>query len=198
MPRGYAGKFLDVDLTREKIQDITIPEKTLYQYVGGRGLAAKVLWDRLGKRWSTVDPLGPKNILTILTGPLTAIHPGARVCISGKSPLSNGTVGSTTSSEFPMELKCAGYDGIFVTGKASSPVYLLVTDNQAEIRDASHLWGKLSEDTIKILNAEVQAELGKRKPNVGLWREPGMIYVGPAGENLMRCTPWSSSRRNTS
>ncbi|MEE8570713.1 MAG: aldehyde ferredoxin oxidoreductase C-terminal domain-containing protein [Candidatus Bathyarchaeia archaeon] len=186
MPRGYTGKFLDVDLTHEKIQDITIPEKILYQYLGGRGLATKILWDRLGKKWSTVDPLGPENILTVLTGPLTAIHPGARICVSGKSPLSNGTVGSTAGSEFSMELKCAGYDGIFVTGKASSPIYLLVTDHQAEIRDASHVWGKLGEETIKILNAEVREELGKRKPNIGLWRQPGMIYVGPAGENLMR------------
>lgn len=186
MPRGYAGKFLDVDLTRETVKDVTLPETVLYQYLGGRGLAAKVLWDRLGKQWSTIDPLGPQNVLTVLTGPLTAIHPGARICISGKSPLSNGTVGSTASSEFPMELKCAGYDGIFITGKASNPVYLLVTDNHAEIRDASHVWGKLSEDTIKILNTEVRAELTKRKPNVGLWREPGMIYVGPAGENQMR------------
>jgi aldehyde:ferredoxin oxidoreductase len=68
-----------------------------------------------------------------------------------------------------MELKCAGYDGIFVSGKASNPVYLFVTDNQAELCDASHLWGKLGEDTIKILNKEVGAELVKRKPNIGLW-----------------------------
>ena len=85
MPRGYTGKFLDVDLTRERIKDITISNKTLYQYLGGRGLAAKILWDRLGKDWPSIDPLGPKNILTVLTGPLTAIHPGARVCISGNS-----------------------------------------------------------------------------------------------------------------
>ena len=67
MPRGYTGKFLDVDLTHEKIQDITIPEKILYQYLGGRGLAAKILWDRLGKKWSTVEPCGPENSLTVLT-----------------------------------------------------------------------------------------------------------------------------------
>jgi aldehyde:ferredoxin oxidoreductase len=186
MPRGYAGKFLDIDLSREKIKEITIPEKTLYEYFGGRGLAAKILWDRIGKQWSKVDPLGPKNILTVLTGPLTAIHPGARICVSGKSPVSNGTVGSTASSEFPMELKCAGYDGVFTTGKASNPVYILVTDDGAEIRDASHLWGKLGEETLKILNAEVREELTKRYPGVGLWREPGMIYIGPAGETMMR------------
>jgi aldehyde:ferredoxin oxidoreductase len=186
MSRGYAGNFLDVDLTREKIKEITFPEETLYQYFGGRGLAAKVLWDRLGKKWPIVDPLGPENILTILTGPLTAIHPGSRICVSGKSPLSNGIVGATASTEFPMELKCAGYDGVFVAGKASNPVYLLITDDECEIRDATHLWGKVGEETIKTLNAEVKRELSNRKPRVGLWKEPSMVYIGPAGENLVR------------
>ena len=186
MVRGYAGKYFDVDLTSEKIEEVTFSGETLYQYFGGRGLAAKVLWDRLGKRWAKVDPLGPENILTVLTGPLTAIHPGSRICVSGKSPVSNGTVGSTASTDFPAELKCAGCDGIFITGRASSPVYLLVTDDGAELRDASHLWGKLAEDTIRILNAEVREELASRKPGRGLWKEPSMIYIGPAGENLIR------------
>jgi aldehyde:ferredoxin oxidoreductase len=186
MPRGYAGKFLDVDLTKEAIRDTTFDEATLEAFFGGRGLAAKILWDRLGKRWAKVDPLGPENIFTALTGPLTAIYPGARICCSGKSPLSNGIVGSTTSSEFPSELKGAGYDGVIVTGKASRPVYILVTDQGGEIRDASHLWGKTGEETIKILNAEVTEELRKRKPNVGLWHEPGFIYIGLAGENRVR------------
>lgn len=149
-------------------------------------MAAKVLWDRLGKKWSEVDPLGPENILTLLTGPLTAIHPGSIICVSGKSPLSNGILGSTASSEFSVELRCAGYDGMFITGRASSPVYLLVTDEGFEIRDASHLWGKLGQETIKALNAEVRKELTMRKPDVGLWKEPSMVYIGPAGENLMR------------
>ena len=186
MSRGYAGKWLDIDLTKEKIDDITFPEKTLYQYFGGRGLAAKVLWDRLGKKWAKVDPLGPENILTILTGPLTALHGGSRISVSGKSPLSNGTVGSTASTEFAAELKCAGYDGVFVSGRASGPVYLLITDDGAEIMDAAHLWGKIGEDTLKMLNAEVRKELTRRKPGIGLWKEPSMIYIGPAGENLIR------------
>lgn len=186
MPGGYAGKFLDVDLTEEKVEDITFDEKTLKAYFGGRGLAAKILWDRIGEKWPEVDPLGPENIFIALTGPMTAIYPGARICCSAKSPVSNGTVGSTASTEFASELKMAGYDGVIVTGRAESPVYILVTDEGGEIRDAGHLWGKLGEETIKTLNKEVTEELTRRKPNIGLWREPGKIYIGPAGENMVR------------
>jgi aldehyde:ferredoxin oxidoreductase len=186
MPGGYAGKFLDVDLAKEKVEDTTFDDETLEAYFGGRGLAAKILWDRIGKRWRKIDGLDPENIFLALTGPMTAIYPGARIMCSGKSPLSNGTVGSTASTEFASELKMAGYDGVIVTGKAEKPVYILVTDGGGEIRDASHLWGKVGEETIKILNREVTEELAKRKPNVGLWKEPGIIYIGPAGENLVR------------
>ena len=186
MPRGYAGKYLDVDLSRNTIKDTTLDESTLEAFFGGRGLAAKILWDRLGDRWAKVDPLGPENVFLALTGPLTAIYPGARICCSGKSPASNGVVGSTASTEFASELRSAGYDGVIVTGRANSPVYILVTDEGGEIRDASRLWGKTGGDTIKALNAEVTGELHKRKPAIGLWHEPGMIYIGPAGENMVR------------
>ena len=185
MPRGYAGKYLEVDLTREKITETTFDEEVLRSYLGGRGLATKILWDRLGKRWPEIDPLGPENILTALTGPLTAIHPGTRICISGKSPLHNGVIGSTCSGEFASELKCAGYDGVIVTGKASSPIYILITDEGGEIRDASHLWGKDGEETIKVINKEVREELRRKKP-IGAWKEPSIIYIGPAGENKVR------------
>jgi aldehyde:ferredoxin oxidoreductase len=186
MPRGYAGKYLDVDLTKNKVKDTTFDEEILKIYLGGRGLATKILWDRLGEQWQKVDPLGPENIFTALTGPLTAIHSGARTCISGKSPLSNGVIGSTMSGEFASEIKCTGYDGVIVTGRASSPIYILVTDKGAEIRDASKVWGKNGEETIIAINAEVRGELKKRMPDVGAWREPALIYTGPAGENRVR------------
>ena len=121
MPNGYAGKYLDVDLTKGKVKDVTFEDGTLQQYFGGRGLAAKILWDRLGKKWKEVDPLGPENLFLALTGPMTGIYPGSRIMCSGKSPLSNGTVGSTASTEFAVELKMAGYDGVIVTGKSPEP-----------------------------------------------------------------------------
>ncbi len=185
-PGGYAGKFLEVDLDREKIRDVNFDEETLRNYVGGRGLSAKILWDRLGSKWESVDPLGPENIFLAMVGPLTGFYPGARVCVSGKSPQSNGIIGSTTSGEFPSELKCSGYDGVIVTGRAKSPVYILVTDDTGEIREASHIWGKNGRETLLTINREVRSELSKRKPSFGKIREPGSIYIGPAGENMVR------------
>jgi len=185
-PGGYAGKWLEVDLSKEKIEEVEYSEKTLQQYFGGRGLAVKVLWDKVGEKWEELDPLSPENPLTVFTGPMTGFYPGSRICISGKSPISLGTVGSTAATELANELKSAGYDGITFLGKAERPVYLLVTDEGAEIRDASHLWGLDGEKTLIKLNKEVREELQRRKPNVGLWREPGTIYIGPAAENLVR------------
>jgi len=184
--RGYAGKFLEVDLSREKMNDVTFDDATLRQYIGGRGLSTKILWDRLGDHWEKVDPLGPENILLLFTGPLTGFYPGAKLCVSGKSPQSNGIVGSTVAGEFPVELKCAGYDGLIVAGRASSPVYIFITDSKAEIRDASHIWGKEAKETLKILTEEGRRELTERNPNYGEWKEPAAIYIGPAGENRVR------------
>ena len=186
MANGYAGKFLDVDLSKERIKEVSFSDTVLKQYFGGRGLAAKILWDRIGKKWADIDPYAPESPLIILTGPMTGIYPGGRICVSGKSPLSMGTVGSTASTEFAHELRCSGYDGVIFSGKAEKPVYLLVTDNKAELKDANHIWGTVGEKTIKILNKEVVEELTKRKPGIGLWREPGMVYIGPAGENMVR------------
>jgi len=186
MPGGYAEKFLDVDLTKGTVKDITFSDEILEAYFGGRGLGAKIVWDRIGDKWSQVDGLDPENVFIALTGPMTAIYPGGRICCTGKSPVSGGTVGSTAASELANELKYAGYEGVIVNGKAESPVYIMVTDEGGEIRDASQLWGKLGDETLITLNREVTAELTKRHPNVGLWREPGSIYIGPAGENMVR------------
>ncbi|MBS7607425.1 aldehyde ferredoxin oxidoreductase [Candidatus Bathyarchaeota archaeon] len=184
--RGYAGKILEVDLSTGNIKEIRIEEEILRQYIGGRGLAAKILWDRLGDRWEEIDPLGPENLLLALTGPLTGFAPGGRICISGKSPQSNGMIGSTIGGEFPVELKCAGYDGIIFTGAAEKPVYLLIKDSDVEIKDASHIWGKGARETVLTLVREARREFESRSRSRGLWKEPSMIYIGPAGERLCR------------
>jgi len=165
---------------------MTFDDEVLKDYVGGRGLAAEVLWGKLGSEWEAIDPLGPRNILTFFTGPLTGFFPGGRICVSGKSPQSNGVVGSTVGGEFGVELRCAGYDGIIVTGKAETPSYLFVKDSEVEIRDASHVWGKDAKQTTKILTRECRELLKERFPWYGEFKEPAMLYIGPAGENKVR------------
>jgi aldehyde:ferredoxin oxidoreductase len=184
--RGYAGKFLEVDLSSGSIKEIKISEDILRQYIGGRGLAVKILWDRLGKRWEYVNPLGPENMLLVLTGPLTGFMPGGRICVSGKSPQSNGIVGSTVGGEFPIELKCAGYDGIIFTGASEKPVYLLIKDSYVDLKGAGHLWGKNARETVLTLIREWRKDFESRYASQGLLKEPAMLYIGPAGERLCR------------
>ncbi len=189
---GYAGKFIEVDLSNQTIRQIVFNEEVLLDYVGGRGLSAKILWDRLGGKWAEVEPLGPENILLLLTGPLTGFYPGGRICVSGKSPQSNGVIGSTVSGEFGVELRCAGYDGIIITGVSEKPVSFFIKDSDIEIRDASNVWGKDGKKTLAILTSECRNLLKSRYPLYGEWREPAILYIGPAGENLVRTAVVSS------
>lgn len=183
---GYAGKFLEVDLSTEDIKETRFDDDVLKEYIGGRGLAAKILWDRLGSKWETVDSLEPENILLFLTGPLTGFFPGGRICVSGKSPQSNGVVGSTVAGEFGIELRCAGYDGVIVVGESERPVYLFIKDSDVEVRDAGHVWGKDAKKTVAMLTKECRELLKSRFPRYGEWKEPAMLYIGPAGENKVR------------
>ena len=153
-------------------KNTTLPEEWLKDYIGGRALAAKILSERLIHKWENVDPLGPENILLFLPGPFTGYFPGGRTCVTGKSPQSNGVVGSTVGGEFGVELRCAGYDGIIVSGKAEKPVYLFIKDSDVELRDASGIWGKDAKQTEALLNRECRRLLAERYPHVGVWKEP--------------------------
>ena len=125
-------------------------------------------------------------MLLALTGPLTGYFHGARICVTGKSPQSNGIIGSTVSGEFPIELKCSGWDGAIVSGRAEAPVYILIDNDNVAIKSAEHLWGKDAKTTLKILTKEVKAELDRKYARFGIQKEPAVIYIGPAGENRVR------------
>ncbi len=183
---GYAGQFLEIDLSTRNIAKRPLDADLLKDYVGGRGLVTKILWDRLGAEWQTIDPLGPENILLFFTGPLTGYFPGGRICVSGKSPQSNGVVGSTVGGELGVELRCAGYDGVVVTGEAETPCYLFINDSDVEIRDANHIWGKDAKETTRILTKECREVLRQRFPKYGEIKQPAILYIGPAGENRVR------------
>lgn len=165
---GWAGTILRVNLSEGAIQKEALNRNDAKLYLGGRGLATKIMIDEVDPQ---VDPLSPENKLIFMTGPLTgtmAASPGRYMVIS-KAPLT-GTIGCANSGgHFGPELKFAGYDGIIFEGKAEKPVYLWINDDEVELRSAEHLWGKdVFETTDQVL--EETAE------------DARVACIGPAGE----------------
>ena len=172
MTRGYMGKILRVDLSRNELKDEVLDEKLCRDFIGGYGIGARIIFSR---QKAGVDPLGPDNILGILTGPFTGTGAisGTRFTVVGKSPLTGCWGDANSGGYFGAYLKFSGYDGIFFTGVSEKPVYLFIDNGKAELRDAAHLWGKDTYETEDIL----KAELGK---------DVAAACIGPAGEMLSR------------
>ena len=180
--KGYYGRMLEVNLSSGKIEKTRIPDSDLQHFLGGRGLGAKILYDRLKPG---TDPFSPDNILMFMTGPFVGypIPSSSRTCVITKStrtsPVEKKYEHSSTLSYanmggfFGPELKYAGYDGLLVTGKADKPVYILIEDDQVSIEDASDYWGMGTDEFDKVFHSE----LGEGRYE--------SCYIGPAGENLV-------------
>ncbi|MCK4664428.1 MAG: aldehyde ferredoxin oxidoreductase family protein [Bacteroidales bacterium] len=180
---GYDGIILDIDLSTGTIERKTIPKDDIKKFIGGRGLGMKILWDRL--KTPGIDPLSPENPLMFMPGPFCGfpIPSSSRICVVTKSPRtspkkSNYKNASTLSYSnmggfFGPEIRFAGYDGIVISGKASSPVYIVIEDEKVEIRDAKKFWGMGTDEFDK----KIIEELGDRQFE--------SCYIGPAGENLI-------------
>lgn len=165
---GWTGKIIRVNLTEEKItvEDLNMEDAKLY--LGGRGLASKILCDEIDPN---IDPLSPENKLIFMTGPLTGTYASCagRFNVVAKAPLT-GTIGAANSGGyFGPELKFAGYDGIIFEGKADKPVYLHICDDLIELKSAEHLWGKNVFETTDLLLEENE-------------RDARVACIGPAGE----------------
>lgn len=171
MQGGYMGKILEVDLTNKKIQRKDLNKSEVWKYIGGSGLGAKILYE---KTFSNIDPLGPDNVLIFMTGPLTGTPvPGGRHSIIAKSPLTGIWGEASIGGTWGRELKRAGYDGIVVTGESEKAVYLWVHNNEVELKEATHLWGKDTYQTNELVRKET---------------DEGAVVscIGPAGEKLIR------------
>ncbi|MGA9347960.1 MAG: aldehyde ferredoxin oxidoreductase N-terminal domain-containing protein, partial [Anaerolineae bacterium] len=170
MARGYMGKILFVDLSKNKLKDEALDEKICRQFIGGYGIGARILFSR---QKAGIDPLGPDNTLGILSGPFsgTPALSGTRFTVVGKSPLTGGWGDANSGGYFGAFLKFAGYDALFFSGISAKPVYLFINNGKAELRDAAHLWGKDTRQTEEIL----KSELGK---------DVEVACIGPSGENL--------------
>ena len=175
MPGGYMGKILNVDLSSARTSDEALPESLLRDYLGGYGLGARLLYDRVP---AGADPLGPANILGFLTGPLTGTNAliGSRFVVVGKSPKTGTWGDANCGGQFGPYLKFAGYDGVLVSGISPKPVYILIEDGVASIQDASEVWGKKT--------AETEALLKKKHGE-----KAQVALIGPAGEqvSLLAC-----------
>jgi len=170
MIKGYTGKTLFVNLSTGKVKEEK-PDDSLYcDYIGGPGIGARILYDRMKPG---VDPLGPDNMLGLITGPLTGtpVNTGARYTAVCKSPITGGWGDANSGGSFGPMLKFAGYDAVFFSDISKKPVYLFVDNGKAELKDASHLWGKDTYETEKAL----KKELGKGVESVS---------IGPSGEKL--------------
>ncbi len=170
---GYHGRFLRVDLNSRETGTLELEEEHLKNFIGGAGLAARLIYDRVVP---DMDPLAPDSPLIFAVGPFTGttIPMVSRSAVCGISPLTGLWGEATTGGVFPFRLKESGFDGIFITGKADRPVYLYLNNGSAEIRDASHLWGKDTYQVQKMLKDELK--------NAGL----SVSCIGTAGENLVK------------
>ena len=166
-------KIAFIDLSTGEVEVKPIPLDVRKKYLGGRGLDDYLLYNHTQKG---CDPLGPGNALIISGGILTATCASAtaRTHIMAKSPLT-GLLGSANMGGFfAPEMAWAGFHHLVITGKAESPVYLFIHNNTVEIRDAGHLWGRMTTDT----QWAIREELGDE--------EIKSCVIGPAGENLVR------------
>jgi aldehyde:ferredoxin oxidoreductase len=171
MDRSYMGKVLWVDLDEGTCTDEEIADDVYRGVLGGLGLAAHLLYERIPAQ---ADPLGPDNVLAFVPGVLTGTSSlfTGRWMAAAKSPLTGGWGDANCGGNLAPAIKKAGYDGIFVRGVASEPVYLLVNDGEAEIRPAGHLWGKDIVDTEDALKDEVGIKAAR------------VACIGEAGEKL--------------
>jgi len=171
---GYAGRILNVDLSSGEIRADDLDEQVARKFLGGRGLAVKMLYDEIGPG---VDPMSPENIVIVTAGPLTgtASPTNSRAEVITKSPLT-GILGiGNFGGPWGPRLKLSGYDAVVVRSVSDSPVYLWIDNGKAELRSAHHLWGK-GMDTWEVTDT-LRHELGD---------DVSVLTIGPAGERLVK------------
>lgn len=165
---GYMGQVLKIDLTNQSVTDYPWTDRDREMYLGGKIMAAKILYDNLGPE---VKPLSSENMIVISTGPFTGTGApsSSRFNISSISPLTGLITSSNCGGSFGLFLKRAGYDGLIITGKSDKRVYIDILDENVTFKDGDPLWGKTTSQAQELLE-------GNR----------GKLVIGPAGENLVK------------
>lgn len=168
---GYAGTILYVDLNNNRIRKEPTDGELLRDYLGGMGLASKILYDLVPVG---ADPLSPENVLVYSGGPFVGtLIPGcSRGSVMSKSPQSGFIGESGTGGSIAIMLRYAGYDALVISGRSSKPVYLVINDSDVRVEDASDIWGLGTFEATDILHEKLP--------------EHWISCIGPAGENMVR------------
>ena len=168
---GWNGKILEIDLTTQSYKSYPLDMEMARQYIGGRGLGARLLWDLVGPG---VDPLAPENVLIFTNGPLTGTgyQTSNRFSVTTKSPLTGTVLDANSGGFWGMQFKKTGYDVMIVRGKSEKPVWIEIKNAEITFHDASELWG------MRVFSLTEKLGQNNNKRNV--------LCIGPAGENLSR------------
>jgi aldehyde:ferredoxin oxidoreductase len=172
MTHTYAGRLLRIDLTSGVHQIEAIDDESVRRYLLGSGLAARIFYEEMNP---SLDPLDPASPLLAFSGLLTGTFSptGCRSSWCGRSPLTGIWNEASMGGHWGAELRFAGFDGLIVTGRASTPVYLWIHDGEPEVRPATHLWGLDHFETFEKVRDETDSKAQ-------------LASIGPAGENLVR------------
>ncbi|MHC1703341.1 MAG: aldehyde ferredoxin oxidoreductase family protein [Tenuifilaceae bacterium] len=165
---GYHNKLLRINLTDHTTKVEEMREEILLNYIGGRGLGVKILYDEVPAK---VNPLGPENKLIFVTAPLHGSNAAtaSRFSVVAKSPLTNAIGETNSGGHFGVDFKNTGFDVMIFEGVSKEPCYVFIKGESVEIRDAKKLWGKTTDITTDILLAETDPQAG-------------VACIGPAGE----------------
>jgi aldehyde:ferredoxin oxidoreductase len=166
---GWNGRILEIDLTAQTYRPYPLDMKMAHQFIGGRRLGARLLWDLVGPG---VDPLSPENVLIFTNGPLTGTgyQTSNRFSVTTKSPLTGTVLDANSGGFWGMQFKKTGYDVIIVRGKSEKPTWIEIKNSEIAFHDASDLWG------MRVFTLTKKLGQNNNKRNV--------LCIGPAGENL--------------
>ena len=171
MESGYCPKLLNIDLSVGSIETVYVKERAARKFIGGAGLAAKIVWD---ETTAETPAMSGDNLLIFMTGPLTGAVPyGGRHVVAGISPLTGIWGEAHSGGHWAFRLRSAGYHGIILRGKSDQPQYLYISEDTVELRDASKLWGL---DCIEF-DETIKAIEGSKISTAA---------IGQAGENLVK------------
>lgn len=168
---GYMGKYVIINLSTGKSEVVSPGDEFYKKYLTGYGMGAAVITER---QKAKINALSPEAYIGFCSGILTGTgaYFSGRFMVVGKSPLTGGWGDSNSGGFFSVEIKRAGYDAVFVTGKAKKPVYIYINDGKVEIKDAKKIWGKDAVETEEL----IRGELKDKKVQIAC--------IGTAGEKL--------------